>query len=99
MASFSFYRFAATAMCLGIPLRILAVESPERGLVDLDGAATPVDLSLIENPRPGDYVIVHAGFAIERLDTAEADARIAMFRALAAAAPTDADASERRNIE
>lgn len=86
-------------MCLGIPLRILTVESPERGLVDLAGAAQPVDLSLIENPRPGDYVIVHAGFAIERLDTAEADARIAMFRALADTAPTDSDAIEQRKIE
>jgi hydrogenase expression/formation protein HypC len=69
-------------MCLGIPLKILSVESPERGWVDLDGAAQPVDLRLIEDPRPGEYVIVHAGFAIERLDTEEADARIRLFREL-----------------
>ncbi len=69
-------------MCLGIPLKILAVETPGCGFVDLDGAAQPVDLSLIENPRPGEYVIVHAGFAIERLDTAEANARIQWFREL-----------------
>ncbi len=84
-------------MCLAIPLQIRSVESPERGFVDLDGAAQPVDLSLIEDPRPGEYVIVHAGFAIERLDTAEADARIALFRALAAAAPSGA--GEPRRIE
>ena len=70
-------------MCLGIPLRISSVEAPDRGFVDLDGAAQPVDLSLIEEPRAGEYVIVHAGFAIERLDTDEADARIRMFRDLA----------------
>lgn len=69
-------------MCLGIPLPILTVDSADRGTVDLDGAAQPVDLSLIEDPRPGEYVIVHAGFAIERLDTAEADARIRLFREL-----------------
>lgn len=85
-------------MCLGIPLKILRVESPERGFVDLDGASQPVDLSLIEDPRPGEYVIVHAGFAIERLDTVEADARIEMFRALADAAPEGASADSQGRV-
>ena len=61
------------------------VECPDgaRGIVDLDGARQTVDLSLVENPRPGDYVIVHAGYAIEKLDCREADERIALFRDLA----------------
>ncbi len=43
-----------------------------------------VDLSLLEEAKPGQYLIVHAGFAIERLDEKEAKERIALFRELAA---------------
>ena len=42
-----------------------------------------VDLSLIQNPRVGDYVIVHTGFAIERLDLAAAKEQLALFEELA----------------
>jgi hydrogenase expression/formation protein HypC len=45
-----------------------------------DGVSVAVDLSLVASPSLGDYVIVHAGFAIEKLDREEADARIALFR-------------------
>ncbi len=72
-------------MCLGIPMRIVALGAPPMGAVELDGARHDVDLSLVQDPRPGDYVIVHAGFAIERLDRDEADLRIGMFRELAEA--------------
>ena len=70
-------------MCLGIPMRIESVAGDGSGIVDLNGVRHAVDLTLIEAPCPGDHVIVHAGFAIERLDPAEADARIEMFRSLA----------------
>ncbi|MBN1670643.1 MAG: HypC/HybG/HupF family hydrogenase formation chaperone [Kiritimatiellae bacterium] len=72
-------------MCLGVPMQVLELRAESRGLVDLDGTRLEVDLSLVEDPQVGDYVIVHAGFAIERLDRAEADARIRMFEDLAAA--------------
>lgn len=69
-------------MCLGIPMRLLAVEA-ERGTAELEGARQEVNLSLVEAPEPGDFVIVHAGFAIEKLDVAEAEARLALFREMA----------------
>jgi hydrogenase expression/formation protein HypC len=64
-------------------MQVTAVGADGAGEVSFDGIRQAVNLSLVENPRPGDYVIVHAGFAIEKLDVAEADERIAMFRELA----------------
>ena len=42
-----------------------------------------VDVSLLEDPRPGDHVIIHAGYAIETLTLVEAEERLALFRQLA----------------
>jgi len=70
-------------MCLGIPMSVVAIAEDGSGTVDLDGVRHAVDLTLIEDPHVGDAVIVHAGFAIERLDRTEADARIDLFRQLA----------------
>ncbi len=64
-------------------MRIVAIDPAGMGTVELDGVRHAVDLSLIEGPQTGDHVIVHAGFAIERLP-AEADARIDLFQSLAA---------------
>ena len=69
-------------MCLGIPMKIVKLESGDKGVVDLDGALSTVNLSLVETPAEGEYVIVHAGYAIEKLDTTEADTRIGMFEEL-----------------
>jgi hydrogenase expression/formation protein HypC len=50
----------------------------------VNGAEREIDLSLIAEPRVGDYVIVHTGYAIEKLDEKEADERLALFKELAA---------------
>jgi len=70
-------------MCLAVPMRLVAIEGTQ-AVADLDGARHQVDVSLIDGVELEDYVIVHAGFAIEKLDRAEADERIALFDALAA---------------
>ena len=70
-------------MCLALPMRIVEVEKEDRGVVDLDGVRYDAVLSLIENPQVGQYVIVHAGYAIERLDTREAEARLRLFEEMA----------------
>lgn len=62
---------------------IKEIPEPNRGVCDLDGSTQVVDISLIEAPQVGDYVIIHAGFAIERLDAEEADARLELFEELA----------------
>ena len=68
-------------MCLAIPMKIVETDG-QRAKVEVDGVQTKANVSLIESPSPGDYVIIHAGFAIERLDTTEAEARIRLFSEL-----------------
>lgn len=73
-------------MCLAVPMRIVELLPEEQGIVEFDGVRQPVRLSLLDRPSVGEYVIVHAGYAIERLDEAEAQARIEVFAELAGAA-------------
>ncbi len=70
-------------MCLAIPMKIVSIDDSAQALADLEGLQYQVDLSLIKDPQIGDYVIVHAGFAIERLDQEEARTRIELFRQMA----------------
>jgi hydrogenase expression/formation protein HypC len=50
-----------------------------KALVRQDGLETVVDVSLVQNPQPGDYLIIHAGYAIEMLDPAEAGERLKLL--------------------
>ena len=70
-------------MCLGMPMTIKEVRENGTGIVELEGTRYDVDFSLIGDPKVGDFVIVHAGFAIERLDPDEADSRLDMFAEIA----------------
>ncbi len=69
-------------MCLAVPMKIIDIKPGFKGLVELDGSRRVVDLSLLDDAKPGDYVIVHAGFAIETLDQKEADATLDLFNEL-----------------
>lgn len=69
-------------MCLAVPMKIVTITEPNQAVADLAGVQYQVDLSLLSDPKVGDYVIVHAGFAIELLDEEEALARIELFRAI-----------------
>ncbi len=66
-------------MCLGVPGKLVKIIGA-RGIVSFGGAKREVDLSLIEKPIIGEYVIVHAGFAIERIDEGEARKTIKLLR-------------------
>jgi hydrogenase expression/formation protein HypC len=68
-------------MCLAVPMKILTVEG-ETARVFLSGLTQEIDIRFLEDPRPGDYVIVHAGFAIEKLDADEARKTLELFRKL-----------------
>ncbi|PIE02589.1 MAG: HypC/HybG/HupF family hydrogenase formation chaperone [Acidobacteria bacterium] len=73
-------------MCLAVPLKIIEVrQEGDRtlGVVDLEGSSYSVDLSLIDHPAMNDYVLVHAGIAIEKLNVDEADTRLRLFDRLA----------------
>ncbi len=68
-------------MCLAMPMRVVCVEG-NRGQVDAHGAQLRVALDLVDEVRPGDYVLVHAGYAITRLTAEEAEETLAILRGL-----------------
>jgi len=72
-------------MCLAVPMLLVEVRGGGTAVAELGDTRCDIDVSLLESPAPGDYVIVHAGFAIESLDVAEAEERLALFRDLARA--------------
>jgi hydrogenase expression/formation protein HypC len=76
-------------MCLGIPAQIKKLMDDNLGRVALGNVEYNCDLSLIEDPKVGEYVILHAGYAIERLDEEEALETLAMFAEIEAAAAAD----------
>ena len=59
-------------MCLAVPLRITEVNGNE-ALAESMGMRRMIRVDFISDPEPGDYVIVHAGFAIERLPEEQAE--------------------------
>jgi hydrogenase expression/formation protein HypC len=58
-------------MCLGIPMRIIETDGAD-AIVESGGIRKSIRLDLLEGIEKGDYVLVHAGYAIEKLDRAEA---------------------------
>jgi hydrogenase expression/formation protein HypC len=66
-------------------MQVIEIAPDGRGVCDADGSRLPVSLIFIDDPRVGDYVIVHAGYAIERWDTQVAEAQLADLRTLALA--------------
>ncbi len=59
-------------MCLAIPARVIELRGADQAVVDLDGVRRQVSRELLERVEVGDYVIVHVGYALSRLDEAEA---------------------------
>ena len=72
-------------MCLAIPVRVTEIFEDETATVDLDGVKQRIQLALVEGVKVGDYVIVHTGFALTRLDPEEAARTLALFAELAEA--------------
>jgi hydrogenase expression/formation protein HypC len=69
-------------MCLGIPAKIL--ETTEgAAVVEVGGVRREISMMLIDDVSVGEWVIVHAGFAIEKLSEEEAEQTLALFRQIA----------------
>lgn len=58
-------------MCLAVPLKLIEISGKE-AVGEALGTRRKLRVDFIPDPKPGDYVIVHAGFAIERLPQAQA---------------------------
>jgi hydrogenase expression/formation protein HypC len=69
-------------MCLALPVKVIEVgrgPAGDMGLVDLDGLRKEISLALLDDVRVGDYVILHAGYALSLLDPEEAERTLALF--------------------
>ena len=71
-------------MCLAIPARVIAIED-DMAVVELGGVTRRASLMLVPETKVGDYVLLHAGFAIQRLDEEEAQETLRLFAEIAAA--------------
>lgn len=68
-------------MCLAIPMKVVKVNlAKNAAMVDIGGTQQWIRLDIVnEEPKIGDYVIVHAGFALYRLDEKEAQETLSLF--------------------
>ena len=66
-------------MCLAIPACVEQLTAQNHAIVNLSGVRKEISLALVEDIVPGDYVIVHVGFALQKLDPLEAERTLAMF--------------------
>jgi hydrogenase expression/formation protein HypC len=75
-------------MCLAIPAKIVEIVD-NMALIDMEGTQREVSLLLLENATIGDFVIVHAGFAIHKIDEEEAMESLKILREMASLAWSD----------
>lgn len=74
-------------MCLAVPMKLTTITG-DAGRAELEGVSRTVMLDLVPQAAVGDYVIVHAGYAIQVLDEASAKETLALFAAMAAEDPS-----------
>jgi len=68
-------------MCLALPVRVVELTGADTAVVDLGGVRKEISLALVDGVEVGDYVILHVGYALARLDPAEAERTLATFAA------------------
>ena len=71
-------------MCLALPAQVVQRLPGDQAVVDLGGVRKEISLALVPDTRIGDYVIVHVGYALTRLDPAEAQRTLELFAQIAA---------------
>ncbi|MCL5960099.1 MAG: HypC/HybG/HupF family hydrogenase formation chaperone [Chloroflexi bacterium] len=76
-------------MCLGVPAKVVGLGENSMAEVEIGGMTRRVDLTLVPDCRIGDYVLIHVGFAIERLNEAAALETLALLRQMAEVSDED----------
>jgi hydrogenase expression/formation protein HypC len=69
-------------MCLAVPAQIVELMQDGLARCDLNGVKKEINVSLIDQPQVGDWIIVHVGFALNRIDEAQALETLRMLSAL-----------------
>ncbi len=72
-------------MCLALPCRIVAIDG-DTATIDVSGMKKDISLALMDYAAVGDYVIVHVGYALTKLDPEEAEKTLALFAEMGEAA-------------
>jgi hydrogenase expression/formation protein HypC len=76
-------------MCLAIPAQVVELRDGDNALVDLAGVKKEISLALVEGVVVGDYVIVHVGYALNKLDPEEAAKTLTLFAEMGELALSD----------
>ena len=66
-------------MCLAIPAQVVELREGDNAVVDLAGVRKEISLALVDGVAVGDYVIVHVGYALNKLDPEEAEKTLKLF--------------------
>ena len=68
-------------MCLAVPVKVLQIDGL-RAQVELGGLTRQASITLVPDVKVGDYVLLHAGYAIQKLDEEEAEETLRLFAEL-----------------
>ncbi len=66
-------------MCLAVPVRVIELGANDSAIVELGGIRKEISLALVDGVGVGDYVILHVGYALTKLDPQEAQRTLALF--------------------
>lgn len=77
-------------MCLAIPAEVLSIDENDIATVEIGGVRKDISVALVDGINVGDYVIVHTGFALSKLDPEEARETLELFAAIGAIGPGQA---------
>ena len=72
-------------MCLALPVKVVELCGDDLAVVDLGGIRKEISLALVDDVQVGDYVILHVGYALSKLDPEEAERTLALFAEVSAA--------------
>lgn len=90
-------------MCLGIPGEIVEIlpDQPDLAKVDVSGVRRAINIGLItdEKPQPGDWILIHVGFALSKIDEAEARAAMDFLEGIGQAYADEIEALRESRIE
>lgn len=68
-------------MCLALPAKVVELDGAESAIVELGGVRQKVNLGLVDEVRLGDFLIIHVGYALTKLDPIEAEKTLSELRA------------------
>lgn len=80
-------------MCLALPCKVVAIDG-DTATIDVSGMKKDVSLALVDDVAVGDWVIVHVGYALTKLDPEEAERTLALFAEMGEQAMQEAGARE-----